>query len=123
MKEEKMIENAREIGKNIIGPALEKMKEKHSSIGDVRGMGVFWAVELVKNKNTKEPLVPYNAAGKDAAPMAELGAECKKLGLMPFINMNRLHVVPPCNITQSDAEKGLAILDQAFAVTDKYASA
>jgi taurine--2-oxoglutarate transaminase len=42
---------------------------------------------------------------------------------MPFINMNRLHVVPPCNISQSDAEKGLAILDQAFAVTDKYASA
>ena len=123
MKEEKMVENSREIGKNIIGPALEKMKEKHSSIGDVRGMGVFWAVELVKNKNTKEPLVPYNASGKDAAPMAELGTECKKLGLMPFINMNRLHVVPPCNITQSDAEKGLAILDQAFAVTDKYASA
>jgi len=123
MKEERMIENAREIGKNIIGPALEKMKEKHSSIGDVRGMGVFWAVEFVKDKKTKEPLVPYNASGKDAAPMAELGAECKKLGLMPFINMNRLHVVPPCNITQSDAEKGLAILDQAFAVTDKYASA
>ena len=123
MKEEKMVENAREIGKNIIGPALQKMKEKHSSIGDVRGLGVFWAIDLVKDKKTKEPLVPYNASGKDAAPMAELGTECKKLGLMPFINMNRLHVVPPCNITQSDAEKGLAILDQAFAVTDKYASA
>jgi len=123
MKEEKMIENAREIGKNIIGPALNKMKEKHPSIGDVRGMGVFWAVEFVKNKNTKEPLVPYNASGKDAAPMVELAGECKKLGLMPFINMNRLHVVPPCNITQSDAQIGLDILDQAFAVTDKYASA
>jgi taurine--2-oxoglutarate transaminase len=123
MKEEKMIENAREIGKNIIGPALNKMKEKHPSIGDVRGMGVFWAVEFVKNKNTKEPLVPYNASGKDAAPMVELAGECKKMGLMPFINMNRLHVVPPCNITQSDAQIGLDILDQAFAVTDKYASA
>jgi taurine--2-oxoglutarate transaminase len=99
------------------------MKEKHSSIGDVRGLGVFWAIDLVKDKKTKEPLVPYNASGKDAAPMAELGTECKKLGLMPFINMDRLHVVPPCNITQSDAEKGLEILDQAFAVTDKYASA
>ena len=98
------------------------MKEKHPSIGDVRGMGVFWAVELVKNKATKEPLVPYNASGKDAAPMAELATECKKLGLMPFININRLHVVPPCNITESDAKKGLEILDQAFNITDKYAT-
>ena len=54
--------------------------------------------------------------------MAELATECKKLGLMPFINMNRLHVVPPCNITESDAKKGLEILDQAFNITDKYAT-
>ena len=54
--------------------------------------------------------------------MNELGAECKKLGLMPFINMNRLHVVPPCNVSESDANKGLDILDQAISVVDKYAN-
>ncbi|MFZ9908613.1 MAG: aspartate aminotransferase family protein [Candidatus Nanopelagicales bacterium] len=120
MKEEKMVENAFEIGKNIIGPKLNELKEKHSSIGEVRGLGVFWAIEFVKNKNTKEALVPYNASGKDAAPMVELGGECKKLGLMPFINMNRLHVVPPCNVSKEDAIKGLEILDQAITVLDKY---
>jgi taurine--2-oxoglutarate transaminase len=120
MKEEKMVENAYEIGKNIIGPKLNELKEKHASIGEVRGLGVFWAIEFVKNKNTKEALVPYNASGKDAAPMVELGTECKKLGLMPFINMNRLHVVPPCNVSKADAEKGLEILDQAITVLDKF---
>jgi taurine--2-oxoglutarate transaminase len=120
MKEEKMVENASEIGKTIIGPKLNELKEKHSSIGEVRGLGVFWAIEFVKNKNTKEALVPYNASGKDAAPMVELGGECKKLGLMPFINMNRLHVVPPCNVSKEDAIKGLEILDQAITVLDKY---
>ncbi len=120
MKEEKMVENASEIGKTVIGPKLNELKEKHSSIGEVRGLGVFWAIEFVKNKNTKEALVPYNASGKDAAPMVELGTECKKLGLMPFINMNRLHVVPPCNVSKEDAIKGLEILDQATPVLDKY---
>lgn len=120
MKEEKMVENAFEIGKTIIEPKLNELKEKHSSIGEVRGLGVFWAIEFVKNKNTKEALVPYNAGGKDAAPMVELGGECKKLGLMPFINMNRLHVVPPCNVSKEDAIKGLEILDQAITVLDKY---
>ena len=122
MKEEKMVENAKNIGNKIIGPRLKELKEKHSSIGEVRGLGVFWAIEFVKNRNTKEALVAYNASGKDAAPMNELGAECKKLGLMPFINMNRLHVVPPCNVSESDANKGLDILDQAISVVDKYAN-
>ncbi len=46
-------------------------------------------------------LVPYNASGADAAPMNELGAACRERGLMPFINYNRLHVVPPCNISEA----------------------
>jgi len=121
MKEEKMVENAREIGKSVIALALNQLKEKHPSVGDVRGSGVFWAIELVKDKTTKEPLVPYNASGADAAAMGEFTAECKKLGLMPFVNMNRTHVVPPCNVSKAEAEEGLAILDKALEITDKYA--
>jgi taurine--2-oxoglutarate transaminase len=47
-------------------------------------------------------------------------AECRRRGLMPFINFNRLHVVPPCTISESEAKEGLAILDEALQVADGY---
>ena len=79
-KEEKIIENARMLGETVIGPELEKLKAKHPSVGDVRGIGVFWAIELVRNRETRKPLVPFNAAGADAKPMLDFAAECKKRG-------------------------------------------
>jgi taurine---2-oxoglutarate transaminase len=86
----------------------------------VRGTGVFWALELVKSKETREMLVPYNASGADAAPMNELAAALKQRGLWPFINFNRLHIVPPCNVSEGDARKGLAIVDEALSVVDAH---
>jgi taurine--2-oxoglutarate transaminase len=65
-------------------------------------------------------LVPYNAAGADAGPMNELAAALKARGLWPFINFNRLHVVPPCNISEAEARKGLEIIDEALGVVDAY---
>lgn len=117
MKSEKIVEHAAQIGENVIGPALRSLAEKHPVIGEVRGLGVFWALDLVKDRNTREPLAPY--AGSSPA-MTELVSECKKLGLMPFTNFNRLHVVPPCNISESEFNEGLQILDKAFSVIDKY---
>jgi taurine--2-oxoglutarate transaminase len=83
-------------------------------------MGVFWAIELVKNRETREPMVPYNAAGPDAKPMMELLAACKSKGLWPFTHFNRLHVTPPCNTTADQIEEGLAIIDEALTITDQY---
>jgi taurine---2-oxoglutarate transaminase len=120
MKEEKIVENAKQIGEEVIKPGLENLKDKHPSIGEVRGLGVFWAIELVKNRKTKEPLVPYNAAGEAAAPMGKFTAECKNLGLMPFVNMNRTHVVPPCNVSKDEVLEGLEILDKALRVADEF---
>jgi taurine--2-oxoglutarate transaminase len=120
MRDEKIVENAAEIGEQVIGPALREMAERHPSVGDVRGMGVFWAVELVRDKATREPLVPYNASGADNAPMAAFAAECKRRGLWPFVNMNRTHVVPPCTVSAAEAREGLAILDEALAVADAH---
>ena len=99
MEEEGVVEHAAHLGETVIGPALRELAERHPSVGEVRGLGIFWALELVRNKETREPLVPYNAAGEANAPMAAFGAACKKGGLWPLINMNRTHVVPPCNIT------------------------
>lgn len=117
-KEEGIIEHARMLGTDVIGPELARMAEKHPSVGEVRGLGVFWALELVKDRATREPLVPYNASGAAAAPMNDFAAACKTRGLWPFVHYNRTHVVPPCTTTVEEVREGLAILDEALDVTD-----
>jgi taurine--2-oxoglutarate transaminase len=89
-------------------------------VGEVRGLGVFWALELVSDPHTREPLVPYNASGADAKPMVEFAAACKQRGLWPFTHFNRTHVVPPCTSTEQEVREGLAILDEALEVADGY---
>ncbi|MFF2148411.1 aspartate aminotransferase family protein [Kitasatospora sp. NPDC058190] len=121
MAEEGIVENAKHIGETVLGPGLRELAERHPSIGEVRGLGVFWALDLVKDRETREPLVPYNAAGADNAPMAELAAACKQRGLWPFVNMNRFHVVPPCTVTEEEAKAGLAVLDEVLSLTDAHA--
>ena len=117
MKEEGIVENAKSIGENVLGPGLRALAERHPIIGDVRGLGVFWALDLVTNRATREPLAPY---GGTSAAMGELVAESKKRGLMPFTNFNRMHVVPPCTVTEAEAKEGLAILDEVYTVLDKH---
>jgi taurine--2-oxoglutarate transaminase len=123
MTDEGIIENARRVGEEVLGPGLREMAERHPSVGEVRGLGVFWALDLVKDKGTREMLVPYNASGAANAPMAALVAACKARGMLPFANFNRLHVVPPCTITDAEAKEGLAVLDEALTVADEPAGA
>ncbi len=118
--EEGIVEHARALGTDVIAPALAKLAENHPSVGEVRGLGVFWAVELVRDRATREPLVPFNASGADNAPMAEFAAACKQRGLWPMVAGNRTHVVPPCTITADEFADGVAALDEALAVADKY---
>jgi taurine--2-oxoglutarate transaminase len=119
-KEEGLVEHARKLGNEVFGPGLRALAKRHPSVGDVRGLGVFWAVELVKNRETREMLVPYNAAGDAAKPVNETVAACKAKGLWPFAHFNRIHAVPPVNTSVEDAQKGLAILDEALEVADRY---
>jgi taurine--2-oxoglutarate transaminase len=119
-REEHIVENARQIGSEVLAPGLAAIAERHPSVGEVRGLGVFWALELVRDRQTREPLVPFNAAGADAAPMNEFATACKQRGLWPFVHFNRTHVVPPCTITADEARSGLEILDEALIVADQY---
>lgn len=119
-EEEGIVEHARTLGTDIIGPALEKLAANHPCIGDVRGLGVFWAIELVRNRSTREPYVPYNAAGPAASPMNELAAACKAQGLWPFTHFNRIHVVPPCTTSADDVLHGIAILDEVLTIADAH---
>lgn len=113
-----IIEHARALGEDVIGPGLREIAQRHPSVGDVRGLGVFWAVELVRDRETREPLVPFNATGEAAAPMGEVAAACKQAGLWPMVAGNRVHVVPPCTTTPDEVREGLAILDEALSVAD-----
>jgi taurine--2-oxoglutarate transaminase len=119
-REEGIVEHARAMGEDVIGPELARIEAAHPSVGEVRGLGMFWAVELVRDRETREPLVPFNASGPDAAPMGELVAACKDRGLWPFTHFNRLHVVPPCTTTADELREGLAVLDDALKVADGY---
>jgi len=118
MADEGTIAAAARLGKDILGPGLEKLAESHPSVGDVRGIGGPWTVELVRDRETKEPLVPVGATGEANAPMTAVLKACLGRGLVPLILGNRIHVAPPLNVSDSDTATGLAILDEALAAAD-----
>jgi taurine--2-oxoglutarate transaminase len=122
-EEEGILENVRKVSDTVIAPRLAEIAQKHPSVGEVRGLGYFWALELVRDADTREPLVPYNAGGAAAGPMNDFAAACMAEGLWPFIHFNRTHVVPPCTTSADEVREGLAILDEALEVADRYATA
>ncbi|WP_330331375.1 aspartate aminotransferase family protein [Streptomyces sp. NBC_00536] len=120
MAEEGIVEQSARTGAELLGPGLRELAERHPSVGEVRGLGTFWALELVRDRETHEPLVPYAASGAANAPMGAFAEACKKGGLWPLVAGNRLHVAPPCNIGADDVAKGLAVLDEALSVADAH---
>lgn len=103
---EGIIENAKTIGQEHLAPGLQKLAAAHAGIGEVRGLGVFWALELVSDGATRRPV--------DDATMGKLKGEMLQRGLMPFIANNRIHVVPPCVINPEQVDEGLSIIDEAL---------
>ncbi|WP_431710081.1 aspartate aminotransferase family protein [Glutamicibacter uratoxydans] len=117
MEEESLVANAKRLGEEIIGPRLRQFAADHPSVGDVRGSGVFWAIELVKDRNTREPLAAY---GGSSPEMNQVIAAAKAAGLLPFANFNRLHVVPALNIEDAVLIEALDRLEQALVVADSF---
>ncbi len=117
MEEEAMVANAARIGEQVLGPGLRELQQRHPSVGEVRGLGVFWAIELVSDPKTREPLAPY---GGSSPAMNAVLAACKSGGMLPFANFNRIHVCPPCNVSDAEIAEGLAILDTALGVADEH---
>ncbi|ABK04497.1 aminotransferase [Arthrobacter sp. FB24] len=120
MHEEDTVAAAGRLGADVLGPGLRALADKHESVGDVRGIGGLWSLELVRNRLTKEPLVPAGATGTANAPMVSVVKACRERGLLPLVQGNRVHVAPPLNVNDSDAAAGLAILDEALAAADTY---
>jgi taurine--2-oxoglutarate transaminase len=101
---------------------LEELKEKHPSVGDVRCIGMFSVIELVKDKETKEPLAPWNAKPHELGVMAKVPGAIRERGMFTFAKWNWIFVVPPLCITESELHDGLRIIDEVLDITDQGAA-
>ena len=119
-REDGLIENAKHLGQTL-GRSLEALKEKHPSVGDVRYIGLFSVIELVKDKNTREPLAPWNAKPEELGVMADVLPALRERGLSTFVKWNWIFVVPPLCITEEELRTGLSIIDEVLEITDKEA--
>ena len=118
-REEGIVENAAEQGE-FLAEALPGLAERHPSIGDVRGLGLFWGLELVKNRETREPLVPFNASGDAMGPVVRVMKAALESGLYLMTHWNVVMICPPLTITREELEEGLAILDDALDLADEH---
>ena len=117
MTKHHVVEHAYDLGERVIRPELLSMQQRHPSLGEVRGVGVMFALDLVRDRTTKEPLAPY---GQSSPEMAAILAACRDERLMIFANYHRLHVVPPCVISDDELRDGLARLDRVLTVADSF---
>src|SRR5262245_19631641 len=117
-KEDRLIDNARAMGE-ILKAELHNIKEKHPSVGDVRAIGLFSIIELVKNRASREPLTPYNPKPSELGPMPAFNAFLRENGLFTFVRWNTVFANPPLIINEQQLREGLAIIDRALEIVDK----
>lgn len=106
MADEKIVEHAARMGTEVLGPRLREIAARHAIVGEVRGRGVFWAVELVADPETREAL--------GGEGMAALKKDLLEHGVLGFFAENRLHVVPPAVVTEEELDRGLGVIDAAL---------
>ncbi len=118
-EDENLIENAVAMGK-YIEKRVEQMKVQHPSIGDFRNTGLLGCIELVKNRDTKEPMAPFNAKPDEMMVMNQVAAKIKELGMYTFVRWNYIFIAPPLCVTEEQIEEGLEIISEAIAIADSY---
>lgn len=117
MKSEGIIENVRATGARL-GAGLQKLATTHPSIGDIRGRGLFYGLELVKDRQTREPLAPFNPNSTESAPMTAVVAAAREKGLYLSSNNNIVRLTPPLVITESEIDFALDVLDDVLTLAD-----
>ena len=118
-EDEKLIDNAANMG-SYITQQVEKLKDKHPSIGDFRNTGLLGCIELVKNRKTKEPMAPWNAAPNEMEIMNKVAAKISELGMFTFVRWNWIFTAPPLCITKEQIDEGLDIISKAISIADEH---
>ncbi len=117
-EEENLIQRAKTLGKKLLND-LESLKAKHPCVGDVRGVGLFNIIELVKDRQSKEPLVPWNAGGADAALAKEINKRLLAGGVYTSVRWNWIFVVPPLVVREEELAEGLGVIDEVLSFVDQ----
>lgn len=115
MADEGLVERADRLGREVLGPGLQRLAASHPVVGEVRGLGAFWALELVADPVTREPLAPM---GGTSASMVAIAGAARSLGLLVLPVHNRLHLAPPLILTDEQADEGLAVLEEVLSHAD-----
>ena len=115
MKQDGLVDRAARTGE-LMSSLLADLAARHPSVGAVRSIGLFGAVELVRNRETKEPMAPFNGTSQE---MAALGRFFRDEGLFTFVRWNYFFTNPPLTITDAELREGFAIIDRALAIADR----
>ena len=121
-QEDNLIENSAKLGKYLLEKSLE-LKDKHPCVGDVRGLGLFVGLELVKNKKTREPIIPIDAKIRPGLnPKLEVARKLGELGMMAMAANpgNVIAMAPALIVTKDEIDEGIAIMDKALEVADAH---
>ncbi len=112
MEDDRVVEHAAALGEEVFGPRLQDLAARDPWVGEVRGVGAFWAVELVADQETREPLAAYPGS---SPALAAVVAGCRKRGMLPLASNNRIHLVPPLTTTASQVHEAVDVLTEALA--------
>jgi taurine--2-oxoglutarate transaminase len=115
MEQDGLVERAR-TGGELMARMLAELADRHPSVGAVRSIGLFGVVELVRNRQKRTPMAPFNGTSPE---MTELGKFFRQEGLYTFVRWNYFFTNPPLSITEAELREGFAIIDRALMITDK----
>jgi len=114
IQEDKLVERAKQRG-IYLTKKLSDLKEKHPSVGECRSIGLFGIIELVKDRESKEPLSPWNTTNKTVKQVRQY---CLDHGLFLYSHWHTLLIIPPLIITEEQLDEGFAVLDEALLLAD-----
>jgi taurine--2-oxoglutarate transaminase len=118
-EENDLVNKAAETGR-YVETKVEDLRAIHPSIGDFRNTGLLGCIELVKNRETKEPITPWNAKPADMEPTIRMAAKIRELGMFTFVRWNWVFIAPPLIITEEEVNEGMEIISEAIAIADEY---
>jgi taurine--2-oxoglutarate transaminase len=117
-EKEDLINRAAETGK-YIDECMTALMDNHPCVGDVRNTGMLGVIELVKDRETREPMAPFNAKPSEMGVMSQIAAKLKDLGMYTFVRWNYIFVAPPLISSREEIDEGFGMIDEAIQVTDK----